>query len=537
METMTETREWEALAELRSTWRGRRVDEVLAGDPGRVTRFSVEVAGLYADFSRQRIDDDVLDALVALAHHRNLTGAVEALWRGEAVNNTEGRPALHMALRGEPGDGIGNDAIEKSVAEQRERMRALVEKVRSGAWKAPDGKRFRDIVHIGIGGSHLGPALVLDALDDGNADAPQVHFVSATDPAPYQRLLRRLQPESTLLVITSKSFGTAETLVNAEALVEWLAGGRDREAVLREQVIGVSGNADAMNAFGIPEVHQLDIPDWVGGRYSVWSAVSISVAMQLGWDVFTDLLAGAREMDRHFRTAEPQQNLPWLLGLVGIWNINFFDSPMHAVLPYAECLQLLPSYLQQLEMESNGKQVDRDGRPVNYHTAPVIWGGVGQNGQHAFFQHLHQGAGWVPLDFILVGDEADIASSSQRRLLLSNALAQAEALTQGRSEQSVRAELGDALQLLPWKQFPGNRPSSVLLLPGLDAFRLGALLALYEHKVYVQSVIWNLNPFDQFGVELGKKIAGEIEDGFRRGKLGEGHDAATQALFDRLLQR
>lgn len=538
MESITGTKEWARLLELRRQWRGRRVDECFAQDAGRVTEFSCDAAGLYVDFSRQRIDAEVRDALIDLANARHLPRAIEALWRGDTVNHTEARPALHMALRGEPGDGIGTDGIEAQVAEERARMAEIVKAVRNGDWRAPNGESFRHIVHVGIGGSHLGPALVLDALDHdaGNGNAPNVSFASATDPAAYQRMCSGLDPARTLMVVTSKSFGTRETLINAELLLDWLASATDHKTALRQQVLGVSGNAAAMDAFGIPAEHQLDIPEWVGGRYSVWSSVGITIALRLGWDVFVDFLAGARAMDRHFRTAEPRQNLAWLMGLVGIWNTNFFEVPMQGVLPYAECLQLLPNYLQQLEMESNGKRVDRDGIVVDYRTAPVIWGGVGQNGQHAFFQQLHQGTGWVPLDFIIVGG-GEISNEPQRRVLLANALAQAEALTHGRDENELREQAGDTGALSAFKQFPGNRPSTILCLDELDAFRLGSLLALYEHKVYVQSVIWNLNPFDQFGVELGKELAKDIEDGFREGELREGHDASTRAVFKRLMSR
>ena len=538
MESITGSSEWASLLELRRTWRGRRVDEAFAQDDARVEEFSCDAAGLYADFSRQRLDSAVVEALIELANARGLPGAIEALWRGDEVNHTESRPALHMALRGQPGDGVGTPETEAWVKAERDSIKRIVESVRDGEWKTPAGKTFKHIVHVGIGGSHLGPALVLDALDSdaGNGGAPNVCFVSATDPAAYQRLCSGLDPERTLLVVTSKSFGTRETLLNARLLVDWLAGVSDRETVVRNQVLGVSGNVAAMAEFGIPAEHQLEIPDWVGGRYSVWSSVGVTIALRLGWDVFEDFLAGARSMDRHFRTAEPRQNLGWLMGLVGIWNTNFFEVPMHGVLPYAECLQLLPNYLQQLEMESNGKRVDRNGNPVDYRTAPVIWGGVGQNGQHAFFQQLHQGTSWVPLDFIVVGG-GEISEMPQRRVLLANALAQAEALTHGRSETELNEEPGGAGELVAFKQFPGNRPSTIICLDELDAFRLGSLLALYEHKVYVQSVIWNLNPFDQFGVELGKELAKDIEEGFREGELNEGHDASTRALFRRLMSR
>lgn len=533
MESITASEEWRRLADLRGAWRDRRVADLLQADPSRVRRLTVEAAGILLDLSRQRIDDDVLEALFALSRRRQFSSALAALWRGENVNHTERRPALHMALRGEPGDGIGDAGIERTVQEDRAKMFALAESLRSGQWSAPSGGRFEHVIHVGIGGSHLGPALALDVLDacNENIDGPQVHFVSTTDPGALARLMRTLPRERCLLVLVSKSFTTAETALNGATLIQWMAEGRDRDAVLREQVIGISGNQAAMDDTGIPREHQLNIPDWVGGRYSMWSAVGLPIVLRHGVEAFSAMLDGARAMDLHFRSAEPPQNLPLLLGLVGLWNINFHDAQTHAVLPYSEALEKLPAYLQQLEMESNGKRVDRAGNTVDYRTAPIIWGGVGMNGQHAFFQQLHQGTGWAPLDFILVGGP-DHGLSKQENSLLANGLAQAEALTHGRSEAETESD-GDSLAA--WRVFPGNRPSSTLLVDELDARRLGALIAMYEHKVFVQSVIWNLNPFDQFGVELGKQIAKRLEPVLAgNASIPDDCDPATCQLLERL---
>lgn len=535
MNSITATTEWQRLVELRRDWRGRRVADCFRDDPQRAERFSAEAAGIFLDYSRQRLDDAALDALIDLLHARDFAGALAAFWRGEAVNHTEKRPALHMALRGEPGDGLGDAKTENFVREQRQHMQDLVERVRSGEWRSPQGERFEHVIHVGIGGSHLGPALAVDVLDAALPDAqgPEIHFVSTTDPAALSRLMRRLPRERCLLVLVSKSFTTAETSLNAETLIEWLADGGNIERVLQQQVAGISANVTAMDAAGIAREHQLLMPEWAGGRYSLWSSVGLPVALRFGMAAFHEMLSGAREMDANFRGAEPRQNLPLLLALVGVWNINFHDAPLHAVIPYTEALAQLPAYLQQLEMESNGKRVDRAGRSVDYRTAPVIWGGVGMNGQHAFFQQLHQGTGWAPIDLVLVAGP-DYGLKRHRDCVLANGLAQAKALMLGRDEADVKQENGDDA-LLPYRVLPGNRPSNTILLDELDARCLGALLAMYEHKVFAQSVIWNINPFDQFGVELGKKIAQRIDPLLNgREVTGEYIDPATRQILEKL---
>ncbi len=528
---LTASKEWLHLARLRQGFPGRIAD-AFRDDPDRARRFSRDGAGIFLDISRQRINDEILETLLALSRACGFEHARDALWRGEHVNHTEDRPALHIALRGEPGDGIGDAATETFVTDARARLRRLVERVRDGEWTSPAGARFEHVIHVGIGGSHLGPALAIDVLDAANPQHDgdvHVHFVSTTDPAALARLMRRLPRERTLLTLVSKSFTTAETTLNGRTLIDWLADGSDRETVLRGQVVGISANVAAMDALGIPREHQLCVPEWVGGRYSLWSAVGLPVALRFGMPAFEELLAGARAMDRHFISAPARDNLPLLLALTGIWNINFHDAQTHAVIPYSEALALLPAYLQQLEMESNGKRVDRAGNTVDYRTAPVIWGGVGMNGQHAFFQQLHQGTGFSPLDFILVGGP-DHGLKDQRDCMLANGLAQAAALMAGRDEPE---NAGDALA--PYRAFPGDRPSTTVLLDELDARRLGALLALYEHKVFAQSVIWNLNPFDQFGVELGKTIASRLEPVLSgEAVAGEDVDAASALLIGRL---
>jgi len=532
---ITDSEEWRQLSTLRDGLTGRRLADFFSADSQRAAIYSTAAAGVFLDISRQQLDGDVLHALFALLEARGFDAARDALWRGENVNHTENRPALHMALRGEPGDGIGDAETERLVEEERARLFALADSVRSGSWQAPGGTRFEHVIHVGIGGSHLGPALAIDVLDAAHfdPDGPKIHFVSTTDPGSLKRLMQQLPRDRTLLVLVSKSFTTAETRLNGNTLIDWLADGSDRETVIRQQVVGVSANTAAMDDAGISREHQLHMPEWAGGRYSLWSSVGLPVALRHGSAAFQELLEGARAMDRHFHSAEPRQNIPLLLALVGIWNINFHDAQSHAVLPYSEALAKLPAYLQQLEMESNGKRVDRAGHTVDYRTAPIIWGGVGMNGQHAFFQQLHQGTGWVPMDFILVGGP-DHGLHEQHNCLLANSLAQAEALMHGREEALVRTEEGDG-KLLPYRVFPGNRPSTTLLVDELDARRLGVLLAMYEHKVFAQSVIWNLNPFDQFGVELGKQIAKRLEPVLAgNASAPDDCDPATRQLLERL---
>lgn len=535
MSGITDSEEWRQLSTLRDGLTGRRLADFFSADSQRAAIYSTAAAGVFLDISRQQLDGDVLHALFALLEARGFDAARDALWRGENVNHTENRPALHMALRGEPGDGIGDAETERLVEEERARLFALADSVRSGSWQAPGGTRFEHVIHVGIGGSHLGPALAIDVLDAAHfdPDGPKIHFVSTTDPGSLKRLMQQLPRDRTLLVLVSKSFTTAETRLNGNTLIDWLADGSDRETVIRQQVVGVSANTAAMDDAGISREHQLHMPEWAGGRYSLWSSVGLPVALRHGSAAFQELLEGARAMDRHFHSAEPRQNIPLLLALVGIWNINFHDAQSHAVLPYSEALAKLPAYLQQLEMESNGKRVDRAGHTVDYRTAPIIWGGVGMNGQHAFFQQLHQGTGWVPMDFILVGGP-DHGLHEQHNCLLANSLAQAEALMHGREEALVRTEEGDG-KLLPYRVFPGNRPSTTLLVDELDARRLGVLLAMYEHKVFAQSVIWNLNPFDQFGVELGKQIAKRLEPVLAgNASAPDDCDPATRQLLERL---
>ena len=472
----TQCNAWKALSALAAKPDSLRIADLFARDAARKDRFVLDAAGVRYDFSRQRIDAAVLDALLALARERSFDEWRAALLRGDPINSTEKRAVEHVAQR-------AGDAAPASVKATLERMRELAARGRAGG-------RIRRIVHLGTGGSSLGPELVVDALGVRDT-AIEFRFVANVDPLDLERALAGAQADSTLFIVVSKTFTTEETLANARAAKRWL-GARDPA----RHLIAITGNAAAATAFGAADV--LPIADSVGGRYSVWSAAGFAAQCAIGVDAFDELLAGAREIDQHFAHTEPARNVPVLMALVGVWNVNFLGATAHAVLPYAHALKLLPAYLQQLEMESNGKRVDRENRPIDYATAPVLFGEEGTVGQHSFYQLLHQGTQAVPADFVVAG-KMD-GDAERCALLRAYAEAQADALAYGTTESGIE----------PFRACPGNRPSSTLALERIDARNLGRLLALYEHKVFTQGVIWNVNSFDQWGVELGKQLARRI---------------------------
>ncbi|WP_407352192.1 glucose-6-phosphate isomerase [Luteimonas sp. R10] len=484
-----------------------RIAELVAADPARAADLSLRVGPLYANFSRQRIDRDALDALLRLADACALPQAFRALFDGERVNVSEDRPALHVALRSVLGAGAVARDAQAQAAQARARMAKLVDDL-----VASD---VTDIVNVGIGGSDLGPRLVADALKDAHSGRFRVHFLTNVDGSDAQHRLRGLDPARTAAILVSKSFGTQETLLNGKILKDWLGGG--------ERLYAVSANVPKAEAFGVAAERVLPMWDWVGGRYSLWSAVGFAIALAVGMPRFEELLAGAAEMDAHALQAAPERNLPILHALFAVWNRNALGLHTHAVLPYDERLALLPAYLQQLVMESLGKSVTPAGQPAGVDTVPVLWGGAGTNSQHSFFQALHQGTQTVPADFIGVVNP-DHAYAENHAALLSNLLAQTEALANGHSD-------GD-----PQKTYPGNRPSTLLLLDALTPGSLGALIALYEHSVYAQSVLWGVNAFDQWGVELGKRIAGELLPAVR-GETTQVSDPVTRALLAEISRR
>ena len=530
---IAEAAQWPRLRALGAKARGADFRALLG--PERASRYRLEAAGLYLDYSRNLITDEALDLLIALAGASPLAAHREAMFRGGAVNRSEQRPVLHTALRAGAdelrADGLGELAGE--IAAQRRRIGEISEQIRSGAWRGATGKPVRDVVNLGIGGSDLGPRLACEALKEFAHEGIRCHFLSNVDGEPIRSLLDGpdgLDPETTLFILASKSFTTGETLLNANTAGQWLqkclrdsfGGNRGAPAnpFATPHFIGVTAAPERALALGLPESQILLFDDWVGGRYSLWSAIGLSIAISVGHDNFSRMLAGAAAMDRHFRQAPPRRNLPVILALLGIWYANCLDAQSQAVVPYCERLGRLPAYLRQLDMESNGKSVTLAGEAVAASTGPIIWGEAGTNSQHSFFQLLHQGTRLVPVDFIGIAKDS-LSAPGHHRVLLANMVAQSSALMLGRQSG----------ELPPWRQYPGNRPSNVLLLEQLTPETFGALLALYEHKVFVQGSLWNINSFDQWGVELGKDLARRLLD-------DEGGsntlDAGARAIFDRL---
>jgi glucose-6-phosphate isomerase len=491
------------------------VRELFERDPGRFERFSREQTGVLVDFSRQRLDEIALAKLFQLADAVGLRGRIDAMWRGERINSTEDRAVLHVALRQPAGAAIGGADIEKLVMAERARMLAFAQDVRGGAITGSSGQRFRLVVNIGIGGSDLGPAMAVQALRAYSAGAPRCEFVSNIDGCYLAQVLESADPATTLFIVSSKTFATLETLTNARTARAWLVA-KIGEAAVPRHFAAVSVNTRAMDEFGVHPQYRFQMWDWVGGRYSVWSSIGVSLAIAIGERNFLDFLAGGHEMDEHFRSAPWQENLPVLMGLTAVWNINFMNLPTLAVLPYDDSLRRFPAYLQQLEMESNGKSVALDGKAVECDTAAVIWGEAGNNGQHSFFQLLHQGSARAALDFLLPA-RSSCGNQAQQNLAIASCLAQAEALSNGQSAEAVRLELehagmpaGQLEALIPHKVNPGSRPNTIVLFRQLDPATLGRLIALYEHSVLTQSVVWGINAFDQWGVELGKKLTAQL---------------------------
>lgn len=528
-----------AWAELEAAARrdaGARIQDQFAADPDRLTRLTLEAAGLHIDLSKQSWTHAGLDAALALARACDVEGRRAALFNGEAVNLTEGRAVLHPALRAANGADFHalGEPVSAEVEAGRAEMKTYAEAVRSGNETGATGRAIRTVLHIGIGGSDLGPRLIWDALRPLDP-AIDLRFVANIDPRDMAEALIGLEPETTLVVVVSKTFTTQETLTNAEAAKAWLAAALPAEGMAKH-FIGVTAAPDKATAFGCGRTFAFR--DWVGGRYSLWSAVSLSCVIGLGWEAFQKFLDGAAALDRHFLEAPLERNGPVLMALADIYNVDGLNRPARSVAPYAHALRRLPAFLQQLEMESNGKRVRRDGSPVGRQTCPVVFGEPGSNGQHAFFQQLHQGPQVVPLDFVIVGRTCEDATATP---LWANALAQAQALMQGKTEGQARAELlasgaseAEADRLAPHKTFPGDRPSTAILMEALTPRSLGALIALYEHKTFVEGVLWDINSFDQWGVELGKALAKAVLKDVEAGAPSSGLDPSTADLLRRL---
>lgn len=530
---------WTALEAHARALAGRPVRTLFAEDPERFRRFSLRLDDLLVDYSKNRVTAETMRFLVALAEAADVPGWRERMFAGETINNTEGRAVLHVALRAARGERIVVDGADvvAPVHAVREQMRAFADAVRSGAWLGATGEPISDVVNIGIGGSDLGPVMVTEALKPYQQPGLGVHFVSNVDGTHIAETLKRLRPERTLFIVASKTFTTQETIANATTARAWLVRALGEPAVARH-FVALSTNAEAVAAFGIDTANMFAFWDWVGGRYSLWSAIGLPIAVAIGFERFTALLAGAHAMDQHFRTAPLAANLPVILALIGIWNSNFQGAETYAVLPYDQYLHRLAAYLQQADMESNGKSVTRDGAAVDYATGPVLFGEPGTNGQHSFYQLIHQGTRLVACDFIAPARSHN-PIGEHHHLLLSNFFAQTEALMQGKTEAEARAELvaqgltGDALEaLVPHKVFAGSRPTNSILVREVDPRTLGMLIALYEHKIFVQGVVWGVNSFDQWGVELGKQLAKVILPELAGPEPVTGHDGSTNGLIN-----
>jgi len=543
MSSVNQTPQWRALQAHWDELSGVRMRDLFARDPTRPEQLSLRAAHLFADYSKNLITDKTLTLLRDLAVAVDLPGWIRRMFTGETINNTEGRAVLHIALRNRSNRPIHVDGkdVMPEVNQVLQRLGDFVETVRGGDWKGFTGKRITDVVNIGIGGSNLGPLMVCEALCPYQSDDLRVHFVSNVDGTHLAETVRQLDPATTLFVVASKTFTTMETMTNASSARTWLVKTLGEEAVANH-FVAVSTNESKVIEFGIDSDNMFGFWDWVGGRYSLWSAVGLPIALAVGMDRFLELLEGAHAMDEHFRSADLSENLPVILGLIGVWYANFAGARTHAVLPYDQSLRYLPAYLQQGDMESNGKRVTRTGEPMAYTTGPVVWGEPGTDGQHAFFQLIHQGTQLIPADFIAPVNSHNPLSDHHPKLM-ANFFAQTEALMHGRTQDEAKAEMqaagmssASADELAPHRTFPGNRPTNTIFVERLTPKTLGALIAMYEHRIFTQGVVWGINSYDQWGVELGKQLAGVILKELEAGSVSAEHDASTHGLIEYFLQ-
>ena len=549
MATLTQHPSWQSLCQHQKLIAKQQMRDLFNADPKRYETFSTQCDDLLLDYSKHRITTETLTLLFQMAREANIEGWRDRMFSGEKINITENRAVLHTALRNRSNTPVYVDGkdVMPDVNAVLAQMRAFTEKVRNGSWTGYTGKAITDIVNIGIGGSDLGPVMVCDALKPYASPNLNVHFVSNIDGAHLMRALEKCNPETTLFIVASKTFTTQETMTNATSARTWFLNAAKDNAHVAKHFVALSTNAKAVEAFGIDTDNMFAFWDWVGGRYSLWSAIGLSIALYVGMDHFEDLLAGGHAMDNHFKTAPLEQNMPVIMAMIGVWYNNFFHVDTHAILPYDQGLARFAAYLQQADMESNGKFVCRDGTDVQYKTGPVIWGEAGTNGQHAFYQLIHQGTQIVTADFLMpihshyqVGTNGD----QHHKILLANFLAQTQALMLGKTREEARAELeqqglsGEALeQLLPHKVFPGNRPTTSIMFDKLTPHTLGKLIALYEHKIFVQGIIWDINSYDQWGVEYGKQIAQQILPLLTNDDVIDRFDGSTNGLINYAKQR
>jgi glucose-6-phosphate isomerase len=532
--SISETPEWKALSAHFDEVRALHLRDLFAGDTGRGERLTVEVDGLYLDYSKNRVTGETMRLLFELAHRAGLRERIDAMFRGDKINITEDRAVLHVALRAPEDAVIVVDGVNvvPGVHAVLRRMGDFSERVRSGQWRGHTGAAIRNVVNIGIGGSDLGPKMAHTALRDYSRRDMNFRFVSNVDSNDFWECTRDLEPEETLFIVSSKTFTTLETLSNARTAREWLLSKLGDEAAVAKHFVAVSTNAPEVAKFGIDTENMFEFWDWVGGRYSYDSAIGLSLMLAIGHEQFREMLAGFHAIDEHFRTAPFERNLPVILGLIGVWYDDFFGAETQAILPYNQYLERFPSYLQQLDMESDGKSVDLDGNPVDVQTGPIVWGQPGTNGQHAFYQLIHQGTKLIPADFIgFVHGNHELGD--HQNMLMANFFAQTEALAFGKTREEVEAE-GVPPRQVPHRTFPGNRPTNSILASELTPYTLGQLVAMYEHKVFTQGTIWNINSFDQWGVELGKKLALAIIPQLDAADEPDlGHDSSTNALIRR----
>ncbi len=537
----TDLPSWKALSTHAAQLKTQHMKTLFAADDKRFDKFSLQLSSLLFDYSKNLITDETKAALLALAKESDVEAWRSRMFAGEHINATEDRAVMHVALRDKSSQPILIDGADArpAINAELERMRKLSEKLRSGAWTGYTGKTITDIVSIGIGGSNLGPLMACEALKAYSDKRFNIHFASNIDGVQIAEVLEGLNPETTLFVISSKTFTTQETMTNASTAEKWFMAAAGDKAAIAKHFVAVSTNRKLVTAFGIAEENIFDMWDWVGGRFSLWSAIGLPIVLFLGYELFDELLQGAYEMDQHFQTAPLAENAPVMLALVGIWNRNFLNYPAHALLPYDQCLHRFPAYMQQAEMESNGKSVNWAGEQISYASVPLVWGEVGINGQHAFYQMLHQGTDIIPADFI-GSVTPNIVVEGHHDALMANFFAQTQALMQGSDADQVRRDLtakgvspARIEEIVEHKVHRGNRPTNTILLNKVDARTLGALIALYEHKIFVQGIIWRIHSFDQWGVELGKVLAAGIQPELDLSKAtNAGHDASTRNLID-----
>jgi glucose-6-phosphate isomerase len=543
MSQLTQSSAWQALHKHRQSLLQFSLREAFVSDPGRFERFSLRLDDLLLDYSKNLITQDTMPLLMELARQAQVEDWREKMFSGEKINFTENRAVLHTALRAATDPKYPPLRVEKTdvltgIRHVLEKMRLFTNSVRNGVWRGYTGKPITDVVNIGIGGSFLGPLMVCQALQPYSSPKLRAHFVSNVDGADIATKLALLDPETTLFIIASKTFTTQETLMNARSAKEWFLSHANDQKQVAKHFVALSTNAKLVTDFGIDPANMFEFSDWVGGRYSLWSSIGLSIALHVGMDKFEELLMGGYDMDVHFREAPLEQNMPVIMALIGLWYRNFFDATSYAILPYDQSLESFMAYFQQADMESNGKSVDRQGNAVDYETGPVLWGGTGTNGQHAYYQLIHQGTQMIPADFIAPA-RSQHPIGEHHATLLSNYFAQAEALMKGKTAAEARAELeasgmeAVAIEtLLPHKVFAGNKPTNSIMFDLLTPRTLGRLVALYEHKIFVQGIIWNLNSYDQWGVELGKQLAAHIQPELRGAQTVTSHDASTNGLIN-----